>query len=358
MSKTSIIYYLGHPTHIRTVLPIKKQKHLHQTVIVSANGRSMIKNHLDELFFFHTNKQIRQFIASKKPDILVITCKDKVVAAEAKKKGTKVVYLSHGIYANSERNIRMFTTLKKFFRGLDLICVASDVEKKIIVGQCDISEDKIVTNAVSQFDMLKKIKRARTDRFAILCPGVRCKGRVDYMGFIQDYYNTVYNLSMIAEKYDWKVIVKPKSDEEFRFLKRGKEPWMKDMRDKYARARKSKYMSWINYSKLIYEQFSKADAVVMAGYSTLDIETCMADIPLISIQMHDENKDYNNLNQFNAALIAKNMDELEEHLLKIKASQDNILREGQEALLKSIGIDKECSFADKFQEAMLGLLKE
>jgi len=283
--------------------------------------------------FYSNKKDLQGIVNSFRPDIYVqasIPCADGIKLPS----GCKKVYLSHGLIGNHVKGIvKSLPGSVPKWRGCDLYCGGTKIFEDWIKYSAKCSSSKILLNAVPQFDLIKSpnyynsyrdeiISNSRNPHASkvILFAGFCCRERDDFKAHNEDYFKTVIELERLAMKHNWLVMVKPRQyyPKMMKFLKAQK--WGNKYYKKYAEIQKSKYLHFITTTGHIYRYFF-ADIFVLNGCSTIEIEACIAQKPLIAVRTNklitkDTYDPYNTVS-FGAAHEIKRIESLEGCLLNV-----------------------------------------
>lgn len=272
-------------------------------------------------------KEMQAAIDSFKPDVYV---EASLPVARGLKlpRGCKKVYVSHGMVGNHVKGI-----IKKagfdtsVWKGCDLYCGATPVFADWIKHVAKVDDSKILLNAIPQLDIIqdpnyydsyRQRVLARTKhpnaKKVILFVGFCCKDRFDFRNHNEDYFMTVLELERIARQNDWLVMVKPRQTfrSMVKFLRSQK--WGKKYIKRYTDIQNSKHLHFITTTGHIYRYFF-ADAFVLNGTSTVEVEACAIEKPLFIVRtcLQDRIDPYEMLSS-GAAMSIPDLSELEHDL--------------------------------------------
>lgn len=301
--------------------------------------------------FYRTHEEMQAAITAFKPNIYVSASLP--IAKDLKlPKGCKKVYVSHGMVGNHVIDLVKKTGMKTTaWKGCDLYCGATDGFVDWIKFAANVGRDKILTNGIPQLDIIhdpeyynsyRKRVLARTRhpdaKKVILFVGFCCKDRPDFDPHNEDYFRTVLELERIAKRHDWLVMVKPRHTYKKmrKFLKT--HAWGKKWIKPYGDVQQSKHLHFITTTGHIYRYFF-ADAFVINGTSTVEVEACAIKKPLFIVRtcLEDRMDPYNMLLK-RAAMSVPDHSELEHDLCLHFRDGSFHYPDMQEKLIKDMGI--------------------
>ncbi|KKL25855.1 hypothetical protein LCGC14_2401120 [marine sediment metagenome] len=242
--------------------------------------------------------KLRKLVHSIKPDIFVCGTAPNLKGISLPKK-CKKVFVSHGIVGDHIYNIKSIRN-KKFYNqwiGSDLYCGAGKNFERFLKTTPGFNpKSKILFNAIPQFDiiyndrgnnsfkeaLIKQNKIPKADKY-ILFAGFGGHKRSDFFPHNEDYYRTAIYLEKIAKKNNWFVFTKPrvpvKHDRKFV----GDNDYISKYAKDYGNLWKSKYVCMVHPMESIYKYFF-SDIIIVNGTSTLEVEACCVNKPLIMVR--------------------------------------------------------------------------
>jgi hypothetical protein len=244
---------------------------------------------------YSNKKELQKIVDGFNPDIYVEASLPIANGLSLPKK-CKKVYVSHGMVGSHVKGIIKkagFNT--SVWKGCDLYCGATSIFSDWVKHVAKVGEDKILLNAIPQFDIIsdKNYYESYRDRVlskmkinpdkVILFVGFCCKNRYDFNQHNEDYFKTSILLEKIARKNNWLVMIKPRQtySKMIQFLKSHK--WGKKYLSDYAKIQNSKHLHFITTNNHIYRYFF-VNAIIINGTSTVEIEACVMQKPLFIIQ--------------------------------------------------------------------------
>jgi hypothetical protein len=117
----------------------------------------------------------------------------------------------------------------------------------------------------------------------ILFAGFCCRDRKDFDCHNEDYFKTVIELERLARKNNWLVMVKPRQTHSVMMKFLHSHVWGQKYVDDYTRVHKSEYLHFITTTGHIY-RYLFADAIVINGTSTIEVEACAIQKPLFIVR--------------------------------------------------------------------------
>lgn len=345
-----ILYYI-HSIALRRVFESYKERDdLDQLVLgpnpVRINGilEDYSGFNIKNIKVYKNNKESQLIVNSFKPDIFVqADFPDPVVLP----KGCKRVVAAHGIIGNHVKGVyKGNKVVKKIWSNYDLYCGATK-NFKDFVHYLAGSEKEVILNALGQLDLLhdpnyyephKENILFGNKKPSILFCGFCCKNRSDFNLHNEDYFKVLFELEKIAEKNDWFVVVKPRQGigKVVEFFKQSNALAKKYYKN-YQLAAKSKYLNFIDFRANPCKYFS-SDIIVCNGCSTLEIEACLINKPLIIVRTKSgSNYDPFGTVSSGAAISVTNINDIEKVITDTLSGKISRVDE-QNALLKKLGI--------------------
>ena len=292
------------------------------------------------------NKEAQRMVNEFCPDIVVQADMDKSIQLPA---SAKKVFVMHGVVGN---HVRGYFGPSTSWDGFDLYCGATKNFKDIVdYFTSTVDKKKVLLNALPQIDffntnnyktsnredILGRTKNPGAKKIILFC-GFSGKYRPDYYDHNEDYYRTLFELARISEKNNWLSMVKSRQGlrQTGKFLALD-EPWIKSCVKPYADAQKNKFVHFIHPDSNIYDHFF-ADIVICNGCSSVEIEACVVNKPLIVVRTKVGPDKYDPLNTVNsgAAVLVDNISKLEDTI--INSLDGDLHVNKQNALIESIGI--------------------
>lgn len=323
---------------------------------------------IKKIKYFNNNKELQAIVDKFKPDVFVqasLPCAQGIRLPS----GCKKVYVSHGLVGNHVKGmIKKAGFNTSVWKGCDLYCGAWDsVFTEWIQHTAKVGKDKILLNALPQLDILydgnyynsyrkrvlDKTKNPNPSK-VILFVGFCCKTRPDFVLHNEDYFKTVLGLDQVAAKNNWLIMVKPRHTfgDMIKFLKSQK--WGSKYVKPYRNAQESKHLHFITTSGHIYRYFF-ADAIVVNGCSTIEVEACAANKPLVVVRTHSSlSRDYDPY--MTVSELAANVVDQDGYLWHNidGAINDNWINR-QKALIQKMGITFDGQHHKRIQERILKL---
>ena len=215
-----------------------------------------------------------------------------------KKYGIHTVYIGHGVWDGSPTNVKR--SFHPFWSQFDMLIGGIPNFKKFLVENGGVHPDKIVLNALPQFDVLyDRVKNLHQHRESILKGHPASKivvlfghknGREDFLANSVDFYHSAIRLAKLAEANGWLLVIKPKKETTFSFIKikaRKKEAWAVDCLDEFMALLKNPWVRFVGPFGDPYPYIASADAMVISGRSTIELEACLAQRPLVIVRTVD-----------------------------------------------------------------------
>lgn len=352
-----IVYVANSLAHKRVLEPFKHHPDLEQIIV--APRPKITSNFVPEdykdcdiqnIHTFDNMTEIQSIVDKLNPQVIGQTSTFSITS-KAKK-----VYLGHGMIGKHVKS----RGKSKGWGGFDLYCGASHIFKDYITYAADIDPNKILINALPQFDLLynpdyyNSYRKKFTSSFGnaskiLLFLGFCCKDRWDFNDHNEDYFQTAIALEKIARKNNWKVMIKARQQEGemigFAAKNKNLHKYIKD----YQQLKNSPYIHFINTNSHIYRYYF-ADIIVGNGCTTGEIEACLMHKPLVLVRTKSGPKyDPFDSDTIGAATMVRNINDLEAALNK----PANIVQ--QDKLIQSLGITNDGQAHRRIQDKVVEL---
>lgn len=259
----------------------------------------------------------------------------------------KRVFIAHGMIGNHVKSLFGAGSMK-VWRDFDLYCGATKAFEDW-VWHITGKKHEVLADAMPQLDLLHdpdyymsnkntilKHTPVTNPSAVVLFCGFCCKDRADFNEHNQDYFETLFELDKIAKKHNWLILVKPRQTFEkiMKFISQNR--WAKQYGTRYSKIMNSKNLHFIPNDANIYRYFF-ADIVICNGCSTIEIEACVTNKPLIMVRTKSKpSYDPFNTVTTGAARGVKDVSKLENNIIELLAN--NSLADKQSGLIKDIGL--------------------
>lgn len=345
----NILYWISVKEHLRVIEPIKEYPQFKQFVVIDKNiptGGINIKN----IHTYNNINDIYNIIDKINPDVFVQFSSSRSFANKIKEKNIRHVLSAHGVWPESNLNKKIVSD--PFFNTFDLICGASNNIKKIFLENSQ-TKAKIVTNALTQFDLLFEQQKTFNDTKKIIGNG--CNKIITLFGhnitqktdklrpYDSGFYETVDALYSLSKKNNWMVYVKtktnkgkklPKDNSNFKIIKHDSNPY----------------------------QYFCSDVIITSARSTIEVEAALVNKPIIRIFMPTSiltqeqlSYEYGALD-FGAVSLVKNLKDLESNIIKMFC--ENPVLENQKRFIEHLGISFDGMAHKRFLDAIRENLDE
>ena len=365
-----ILYFLSFLGHKRAYESLKDIEGVEQVVLgpkpkiidgvledYSGFGISNIATYSDK-------KEAQRIIDNFNPDVFV---RAEALGGIIVNNRCKRVLIGHGLIGDHVADL-IRNGLQFMVKGEDLYCDADGWfernAKLIDIG----SEAKFVRNALPQLDLLSSPDYYEPNRSklmlnsnntspekVILFCGFCCKDRSDFKDHNEDYFETIAELERIATKNNWLIVIKPRQNfkKTMGFLDGAK--GFAKYKKIYSDLAKSKQLHFINYESNVYKYFF-ADAIIINGCSSIELEACVAKKPLIIVRTKSK-PDYDPFKTVTsgAAFGVKNIRDLES-TIKVALNKKSYTQK-QKDLLSARGMVVDGLAYQRVQNAILELIR-
>jgi hypothetical protein len=211
--------------------------------------------------------------------------------------GCKKIFISHGLVGEHASEVSGIRKYAPRWKGSDVYCGAGAYLKEFVSFMTDRDDSNVQLNVMPQFDIIYKEKnnfvRFKNDLISsgrikqaskyILFAGFGGAHRSDFVDHNEDYYRTAIYLSRLAEKNGWYVFIKPRlePDKDIAFVS-AHETLCKYKED-YKKIYNDDNICMVHRLELIYKYFF-CDTIVLNGTSTVEVEACCTDKPLVIVR--------------------------------------------------------------------------
>lgn len=368
-----VAYVLTSPAHRRVFESLVEREDMKQVIIgpepiVTSN--LVPEDYRDfgikdiRLFRYNDKNSLAKIVNNFKPDVYVQS--DLSNLHRYKKPTVKhTVMVHHGAVGNHAVDIaKKLGSDISVWKGFSLYCGANHEFARWSSCIAKASKDQIVINAVPQFDLLNNSQYVNSFRQRVIAKskfpeakkvllfvGFCCKDRIDFNAHNRDYFRAVIELERLARKNDWLVMIKPRHTHTamINFLKGHR--WGKKYIKDYSNLQKSKYLHFITTTGHIYRYFF-ADTIVVNGSTTVELEACATNSPLVVVRTEVGSQDYfdpYNTIDSGAGIEVTNMSDLENAIL----NSNKIKNDVRKNLLNQHGIVVDGKMHVRLQNAIL-----
>lgn len=371
-----ILYVLTSLSHKRVFEPFIERKDAIQAIagpppIISSKNNIVPEDYSDfsikKIFTLDPSKMdrsIQRVVSKFKPDVYV---QSSFVMPNIKfPDGCKKVAMSHGLTGNHVVDLVKTTDYNtKGLNRADMYVGAPKYFKnfvELVAGK----NKEVITDIIPQFDIIHNPKYYNSFRHRVLSQtknpnpnrvilfiGFCCKDRKDFCYHNEDYFKSVMELERIARNNNWLVMVKPRHSLSKMISFLSTHSWGKQYIKKYTAIQGSKFLHFITTTGHIYRYFF-ADAFVMNGTSTAEIEACAIQKPLFIIRTRSEDKtDPFNTITAGAAEHIRDIGDLENILIRNFTNGAFHYPEAQLNHLSSLGIVFDGKNSEHVQDILL-----
>jgi hypothetical protein len=371
-----ILYFITSLAHKRVFESFEERTDAQQAVLgpnPQITGAGIVPENyndfkLKNVNFYKNYTDINNFVKKFKPDVLAQASLP-VAQNITLPASTKKVYVSHGMVGGHVSGIIKKAGLKtRVWKGCDLYCGATNIFADWVKTAAKVGDEKILTNALPQLDIihdknyyesyrervLKQTNNTRAKK-VILFIGFCCKDRYDFVYHNEDYFRAVLSLEKAARQNNWLIMVKPRHTYKnmIKFLRTHR--WGIKYIDKYQALQNSKHLHFITTTGHIYRYFF-ADAFVINGTSTVEIEACAINKPLFVVQTEYQHAiDPYGAKASGASFGISDVDELQNYLERCMRDGSYHNAEAQNKLIKSLGIKFDGMMHKRVQDKLIEL---
>lgn len=374
-----VLYVLTSPAHKRVFESFVERPDLDQLVVGPPPTKSkMVPEDYSDFKLkniqYGSIKNISGIVGKFKPDIYVQAELINQHNVIQKNSGLsyKRVFVSHGMAGNNIISIAKPSGLNlSVFRGLDLYCGANKTFADWMKYAINVDDSKILLNALPQLDILFDSNYYTSYRDAILAKtkfpaakkvilflGFCCKDRHDFKPHNEDYFRTAIELGRMAKENNWLVMIKPRQthSEMMDFLKN--HGWSKYMKD-YESLHANDNVHFIGPAGAHIYRYYFADAFVINGCSTAEIEACAIQKPLFVVRTNlkclQSGYDPFSTTSSGAAMSIPDLSELEHDLLECFNNNKYHWPDKQKKLLEDMGISFDGKHHERIQNSLARL---
>lgn len=367
-----VLYVATSPSHKRAFQAFMERLDLVQAVAGPGTPDEYSKFNIRKIYTYKNKSELQGIINKFQPDVYVeasLPCAQGLQLPS----GCKKVYVSHGLVGNHVKGIIKTAGLDvNAWRGCDLYCGAwDDVFIDWIKHAARVSEDKILTNALPQLDILHNgvahnrvayLKRDfpqkwKVDR-AVMFFGFCCKDRADFHKHNEDYFHTAISLSKASKTADFLAYIKPRQEKK-KLMNYLKLKSRRDIAREYeAIYKNSERVSFIGPMPDHVLDYYFADVFVTNGCSTAEIEACALQKPLFVVRSKENlshGYDPYDTVKSGAAVEVTNPADLGLFLKEYFDDEKHHYPEKQRTLLINMGIDFDGNACERIQDRILEL---
>lgn len=365
-----IMYHFMKREHVRVFEPFKPEKDIKQIIctpnFIPVRGSSLphYKYDIDYHFKFSLKKH--------RPNVVVQCHNSGTWHTKMKKYGMKIVYVGHGVWDASPANVKR--SFSETWANFDLLLGGIHNFRTLLMNNANVPSEKIVLNALPQFDVLyDRVQQRDEHRRALLENSPAYKivamfghkyGRSDFIAHSVDFYSSVVKLARLAEKNNWLLVVKPKKENTFSFIEqkaKDNEPWAVGVIDEFMSLRESPHVKFAAPFGDPYPLIAATDVVILSGRSTIELEACLANKPLIIVRVADNvfagGNDNLDTIKNNCAYHVDNLDVLDEVVLTAVNSDNATQLQNQNAHTANLGLTFDGKHHQRALKAIRGLVE-
>lgn len=345
-----IMYHFTKREHVRVFEPFKPINGLDQVTCAPQfiPTGSLSLPHLK----YDISRHFKIPLKLRRPNIVAQCNNSTTWHKKFKKYGMKSVFIGHGVWDNSPINTKR--TSSKIWHHYDLLCGGILNFKSLLINNAGIAKDKIVLNALPQFDVLyDRVKNTKKYRKVILGSSSYTKiivlfghnnSKKDFQANSIDFYESAIRIAKIASDNGWLLVVKPKKETTISFIQAKASagtPWATSLMGKFMALYNNKNVIFESQFSDPYQYIAASDMVVVAGRSTIEIEACLANRPLIIVRTSDnEFAEYDSLGTITsgAATHVDNIEKLSTVIIDTAGSTNSDQMNKQDAFIKTLGL--------------------
>lgn len=381
-----VLYVITSPAHKRVFESLVERQDLEQMVVGQAPSelRMVPEDYsgfkIKNIRYVNKNdyvNEIKACVNDFKPDLYVqadLSDIHRKVWESSVKAGRlyKRIYVSHGMGGNNLKEIMKSVEFDlSGWHGLDLYCGPDLRFADWVKHVAKVDNSKILLNTFPQLDILHDSNYYNSYRESVIkktkCPSAKkvilflgfcCKDRYDFKHHNEDYFSTAIELGLIAKQHNWLVMIKPRQTHEdmMDFLRTHK--WGSKYIESYKALHRNNNVHFIGPASTHIYRYYFADAFVINGCSTVEIEVCAIQKPLFAVRTDlkclQSGYDPFDTTKTHAAMSIPDLAELEHDLLGCFNEGKFHRPEKQKYLLDSIGL----SFDGKHHERLQNKLSE
>lgn len=336
-----IIYVAERPHHIKMLYSL--QCNDFDQLFIIPSGNNIGKLQINKTVFYTKYEEIKNIVSGFVPDTYVQTRTNSSLHQFLMGKKIKIDFINHGILVDCVSVRNNLIKAKNMYNNYNACFVATRKIDEYMLKKYVKFGNKIITNAITQFDYLKEISETKysKDKKAILFVGAPNPARPTIKIINKDYYDAVISLYNICKENGLLFIIKPRANDGFMFLKNniGKLPWAQSAYDKYNEITSDKdRVIFMKFDDDIYDYFGMADIVVCNGWTTAEIEACMMKKALIVFKTKDDAEgDYYDTVKSGAAVLINNIQDLNKKI-EFFINNGNTLIDLQDKCINDLGL--------------------
>lgn len=338
------IYYWDKLGHYKTFVPFANVSK--DDIILSPVGFCDISG-LWRNLKYKSQDEVKNIISKEKPDVFVQSRNKGDLHKFLGSYSIKKIMIGHGVFTNSEYVAGLIKSSNNVYASFDKICVATEMfDRKPLLKNTTVNKNNVIATGLSQFDCLYDIIAKNRfkctdqmyDKNVLLVGGhaIRRIGKtLDYVPR-DEHYKCVFDVAKICIKNNWRLWIKPRSNY-LSFLHKNVSAlkWAKKYINEYKLLLKHNNITMLDADTNIYEYFN-ADLAILDGWSTAELEMCLAKIPMIIFNSSDLN-DYLGTVKINAAMLISDIEKIESSINNV-IGRKNELMNNQNKFIENIGV--------------------
>lgn len=348
-----IVYFIDSESHYKVFEPFIKNPCSNFLICPGLKYRN-----INNAWVYESEKHAKNILNNIKPDVFVQSRGKSALHSFLDNNNIKKVLIGHGVSTNSEKVAQLIKNSSKVYNSYDMICAGTQkYDKEPYLRNTSLKDDQIQVTGLSQFDTLFDImkKTKRKEKSILFAGGFMLFREGEKYRPREEYYKYILYLSNMCSINGWNLIIKPRADD-INILKNINEGWAKEYVEMYKKLLKNGNIKLVDAGSNIYDYFYSS-MVIIDGWSTLEIEACLANIPLIIIDerknTNDKDSDFIGSVSSGAARLVDCLRDLDETIVELENKKvENIMFEGQNKLISDLGIKFDGKTADRIVEAI------
>ena len=360
--KINILYWMFSNLHARLYSAMQESGNVNQLIaILDYKQLPNMDLHLP-IQKYNSPSGFTKIIKRFKPDVTVMSVDSAEWLPKIKQYGSKVVYAYHGVWDTvSAANRRHFDS--NYWNQFDLICGATNGFAQVMNEHYKVPMSKIKTNMLLQLDLLHKLHldKQRCRANVIKRTGIKNVdkiitifghhvGKATFVEHNSGYINSIINLSRVAKKNNWLIVIKPKRKMTIKTRK-----FFGECFDEVI---KNPNVFFAEITDNQYEYMVASDAVICSARSTMEIEACAAQIPLglIRDNFHSSigNDSLGTISSGSAVNIS-NVNDIEQCIFDMIGNEDIVVN--QKKYIEELGLSFDGKAHVRLQNAAIDLVR-
>lgn len=289
--KFQIMHRFVKKEHLRVFRPFASNKSLSQ---VACAPTFVPKNSIGlPVVHTHPGYNLKYALKDNMPHVLTQCNNSTRWHNKLRKYGVGIVYIGHGVWDDSPVNARRSKSDK--WKSYDLLFGGLPYFKELLVNHSGVKPQNIYLNCLPQLDALYSKNQNRFAESKDIASGYNKlivlfghkHGNSNFLANSCDFYKAAIALGNIARDNNWLLVIKPKKDDTFRYINAAfnlGQDWALEIKKDFLKLKNNPNVRFVSPYEDPYRYIVASDLVVLSARSTVEIESCLVNKPVVAVR--------------------------------------------------------------------------